>query len=124
MLDKWENTFCSVKYLPLLIPLWEKYKLRFYNLNVCMDDVEEYILYFSLEGDEDDMRLYTNEFHGNREYYLNKIKEMVCSAPETTDIVGDIERSEALWELYSNPPKRPKYDSKTHKFQDLSTQAR
>ena len=124
MLDKWENTFCPVEYLPLIIPLWKKYKLRCYDLNIRMDATKEYILYFSLEGSEDDIRLYTNEFHSNREYYLNKIKEMVCSAPETPDVVGIIEKADALEELYRNPPKRPKYNPKTHKFQDLSTQAR
>lgn len=105
-LDKWENAFCPVEYLPLIIPLWEKYKLHFYDLSIHMDDAKRYILYFSLEGSEDDIRLYTSEFHGNREYYLSKIKEMVCSAPETPDAVGDIEKTDALFEFYSNPPKR------------------
>ena len=115
-LDKWENISCPIEYLPLIIPLWEKYELCFYDLSLRMDTTKGYILYFSLEGSEDDMRLYTNEFHVNRDYYLHKIREMVCSAPETPDIVGEIEKAKVLEELYKNPPKRPKYDAKTHKF--------
>ena len=121
-MDRWENTFCPVEYLPLIIPLWEKYKLRFYDLSISMDDTKSYILYFSLEGTEDDIRLYTNEFHANRDYYLYKIKEMVCSSPETPDIVGEIEKAEVLEGLYRNPPERLKYNPKIHKFQNLKTQ--
>ena len=61
---KWENTFCPVEYLPLIIPLWKKYKLRFYDLNPCIDGAKTHLLYFSLEGSEENLRAYTNQFHG------------------------------------------------------------
>jgi hypothetical protein len=114
--DKWENTFCPVEYLPLIIPLWKKYKLRFYDLNLFVDDAKTHLLYFSLEGSEKNLRAYTNEFHGNREYYGKEIKKLFNSSPPVEDTVGELEKAEAEFAFYNNPPERMQYDTKIHKF--------
>ena len=101
------------------IPLMRKHNLRAFNFAFNSTPFNFEYIDCTVVGKVKDLENFHADNVLNREYYINNVsvvfnnKDIPEFDPEILKLREQRERAE---ELKNNPPPRPKYDSKTHKF--------
>ncbi|BBO79617.1 hypothetical protein DSCO28_01830 [Desulfosarcina ovata subsp. sediminis] len=106
----------SIDFLPILMPLWHKHNVKAHNFNFRTNEDSIVYIEFDLAGDSSSIRSFYNDLLGNMKYFQKGLVELFDNAPPERDITGEFEERERKKEIERNPPPRPKYDAKMHKF--------